>query len=372
MSVKCQVIMDELDRIAPRYLAESWDNVGLLVGSPLQDVSNLMVALDVTGDVIKQAIATHTDMIITHHPFIFKGIKNVRADLPHGRLLTELIKNDIAVYAAHTNLDIAVGGINDVLANRLHLADIEVLSSSHSDKLIKLVVFTPKSHAESVRRAISEAGAGYIGNYSHCTFATDGVGTFLPLADTNPFIGTAGVLEQVAEVRLETVLPEKISQRVLNAMFKAHPYEEVAYDLYPLVNDGPKIGLGRMGNLPTTKLLAVFANDVKKMLGINWVKVAGPSDKAVRKVAVCGGSGASLIQTAALAGADVLVTGDVKYHEAQDAVSAGIAIIDAGHFGTENVIVDHLGQYLDERACQGKWGVEIVTDKSSKDIFNRY
>lgn len=372
MSIKCQLIINELDKLAPRYLAESWDNVGLLVGSPAQNISRILIALDVTDNVVDHALANKADMIVTHHPLIFKGIRNVRTDLPHGQLLAKLIKNDIAVYAAHTNLDIADGGINDILANKLNLTNIESLSSGYADKLIKLAVFVPYTHAEAVRNAICDAGAGHVGNYSHCTFQTDGIGTFMPLEGTNPFLGSQGRIEQVSEVRLETVMPEKICNKVIKALLKAHPYEEVAYDLYQLANSRPQLGLGRIGSLTATKSLKVFADEVKQVLGINLVNVAGAEDQSIRKVAVCGGSGASLIQSAVFAGADVLVTGDVKYHEAQEAVAAGIAIVDAGHFATEVVVVDYLSKYLKAQAHNEKWDIEVFIDNISADVFRRY
>ncbi|MGI6092459.1 MAG: Nif3-like dinuclear metal center hexameric protein [Veillonellaceae bacterium] len=372
MPIKCQSIINELEKLAPRDLAEDWDNVGLLVGSPDQDISKILIALDVTDNVVDQAITNNSDMIVTHHPLIFKGIKNIRTDLPHGKLLAKLIKNDIAVYTAHTNLDIAAGGINDILASKLNLTNVQSLSPGHSEKLLKLAVFVPDTHAEAVRAAICDAGAGHVGNYSHCTFQTDGTGTFMPLEGTNPFLGSQGELEQVREVRLETVMSEKICNKVIKAMLKAHPYEEVAYDLYQLANTRPQLGLGRIGSLSAPKSLAEFVDEVKQALGINLVNVAGPENKSIWKVAVCGGSGASLIHSAAFAGADVLVTGDVKYHEAQEAVAAGIVIVDAGHFATEVVIVDYLSNYLGAQARNEKWGIEIITDNIRTDIFRRY
>lgn len=372
MSVKCQTIINELDKIAPHHLAETWDNVGLLVGSPEQSIKKIFLTLDVNEDVVEQALSNKVDMIITHHPLIFNGVKCIRTDLPQGRLLAKIIKNDIALYASHTNLDIACGGVNDILAGKFDLIDVEPLTESYVEKLIKLVVFVPVAHVEAVRQAICEAGAGHIGNYSCCTFQTDGMGTFLPQAGTNPFIGGAGKLERVQEVRLETVMPEKISKRVLEAMLKAHPYEEVAYDLFLLANKHSKLGIGRIGCLVVPKSLKEFALEVKKILGVNFLRVVGSQGKSINKVAVCGGSGAGLIQAAASAGADVLVTGDVKYHEAQDAIAANVAIIDAGHFATERVVIDYLYQILYTSAIKDGWNIEIVIDNTSKDVFCGY
>lgn len=369
MSVTCQVVMDALERLAPRCLAENWDNVGLLLGNPSQDVAKMRVVLDVTPEVAECAIADGVDLIVAHHPLIFHALNSIRYDLPQGRLIASLIKNDIAVYAAHTNLDTASGGVSDILAQHLNLQHIGQLAVGYSEKLVKLVVFVPQSHADQVREAIGRAGAGYIGNYSHCTFQCEGVGTFLPLAGTQPFIGKEGKLEHVAEVRIETIMPDRISRKVVKAMLRAHPYEEAAYDLYPLNNVGKSLGLGRIGTLEKPILLGEFAQLVKKALQTKSVTVAGSTDKLVAKVAVCGGSGAGLIHKAAFAGADVLVTGDVKYHEAQDAVAAGLAIIDAGHFATERPVVGGIYEYLKQTAIDNKWVVSIDYDSTSKDVF---
>ncbi len=369
MSVKCQVVIDAMEKIAPRYLAESWDNVGLLLGDPSQDVTKIRVVLDVTPEIAERAIADGVDLIVAHHPLIFRAINSIRYDLPQGKLISSLIKNDVAVYAAHTNLDTANGGVSDILAQRLNLQQIEQLAVGYSEQLVKLAVFVPQSHADQVREAIGRAGAGHIGNYSHCTFQCDGTGTFLPLDGTHPFLGKKGKLERVAEVRIETIMPDRITRKVVKAMLNAHPYEEVAYDLYPLNNTGKSLGLGRIGVLEKPVLLAEFAQSVKKALQTQSVTIAGPVEKTISKVAVCGGSGAGLIHEAAFAGADVLVTGDVKYHEAQDALAAGLAIVDAGHFATERPVVGSINEYLNQTAIDNKWAVSIDCDTTSEDVF---
>ncbi|MEN6413345.1 MAG: Nif3-like dinuclear metal center hexameric protein [Veillonellales bacterium] len=372
MSVKCQVVMDALEKLAPRHLAESWDNVGLLLGSPSQDVHKIMTALDVTEAVVDRAIEDGVDMLVAHHPLIFKAITSIRTDLPLGRLLERLIRAGMAVFAVHTNLDIAADGVNDILARKLQLNAIQPLTVSMTEKLVKFVVYVPFTHSEAVRTAMSQAGAGHIGNYSHCAFQSEGTGTFLPLTGTNPFIGKQGTLERVPEIRLETIMPEKSSNRVIKAVLRAHPYEEVAYDLYPLLNRGTGFGLGRIGELTETVPLNDFALRVKTALDIPFVRVAGQEKQKIKKVAVCGGSGAALIYKAKMAGADVLVTGDVKYHEAQNAQNAGIAVMDAGHFGTERPVISFLAQYLNQWAVQNKWSVDICGDSVCQDVFNVY
>lgn len=372
MPIKCRALIAELEKLAPKHLAEEWDNVGLLVGDPDQLIHKVIVTLDIDGEVVDEALKVGANMIIAHHPLIFKGLKNLRADLPLASLLTKLIKNGIAVYAAHTNLDSAPGGVNDVLAQKLKLIDIKPLTSVHQDKLCKLVVFVPVSHVEKVRKAISEAGAGHVGNYSHCTFATEGIGSFLPLAGTNPYIGKTGSLEFVPEYRLETIVPMQLKSQVINAMIAAHPYEEVAYDEYLLLNSGASYGLGRIGRLEETVTFETLINQVKTVLNITAVKAAGSTTTKITRVAVCGGSGAELVRNAVKAGADVLITGDVKYHEAQQAVAEGLAVIDAGHFATEQPIVECVVSYLANCVNKNSLSIEIIASTSNRDIFTVY
>jgi len=286
MSVRCHELIRELENWAPKHLAEDWDNIGLLLGSPEQSIHKILVTLDVDRDAVRQAVSMGADMIVAHHPLIFKGISNIRTDLPLGNMLCDLIKNEIAVYAAHTNLDSAACGVNDILAQKFNLKEVQPLTSVYQEKLYKLVVFVPNSHIEQVRNAIAESGAGHIGNYSHCTFTSQGIGTFLPLPASNPFIGQQNKLERVDESRLETIVPEQLRSSVINAMLAAHPYEEVAYDEYLLLNKHNNYGLGRIGQLTKPMTLADFAKQVKEVLMANSLAVAGDAQKTMKKVAV--------------------------------------------------------------------------------------
>ncbi len=370
MSVICRDILQELDKLAPKHLAESWDNIGLLLGDPVQKIQKIMIALDVDQSLVNEAIAANVDLIIAHHPLIFKGLTSIRTDSPQGRVLAGLIKAGIAVCAAHTNLDSAPGGVNDVLAQKLALTGIRPLTKVYQEQLHKLVVFVPATHLDQVRKAITEAGAGHIGNYSHCTFQTQGTGTFLPLTDAQPFIGQQGTLELVDECRLETVFPAAVRSQIITAMLAAHPYEEVAYDEYLLLNKGKSYGLGRVGCLVTPMGIEPFIEHVKTALHVDAVKVAGSAaGQMIGTVAVCGGSGASLMQEAIAAGADILVTGDVKYHEAQQAAAEGLTIIDAGHFATEQPVVGFVADYLKRRAKENLWNVTVIGNNSNKDVF---
>lgn len=360
MPVSVQTITNLLEKLAPKRLAEKWDNVGLQIGSYQDTVQKILVALDLTEAVLAEAKAAGADFIITHHPFLFKPLQSLRTDMMPGRLVKEVILSGIGVYAAHTNLDLANGGVNDALADRLGLKETKVLRPYGHEELEKIVVYVPKGYEDRVREAMTNAGAGWIGNYSDCTFQAPGIGTFLPREGTNPFLGAKGKLEKAEEVRLETIMPAAVRKKVVQAMLKVHPYEEVAYDIYPLLNEGEPYGLGRVGTLESPLDLPEFCRLVKEKLNIAFVRVAGELQRPVQKVAICGGAGSELLEAAKFAGADVLVTADVKYHEAQAAYHTGIAVIDAGHDATERVIVPVLCNYLREQLALLGHEVDIL------------
>lgn len=344
--VKAQTVINLIEKLAPKDLAEDWDNVGLQIGNPQSEVNKILVCLDLTEQILDQAVELDVEMIITHHPLIFKPLKKISLATPLGKKINKIIKNDLLVYSAHTNLDIAWGGINDILVEKLGLLQPQVLAATGEENFYKLVVFVPAGHEESLKEALASSGAGWIGNYSHCFFQTSGTGNFKPLEGTNPFLGSIGKVETTEEYRLETIIPEKCLKRALQSMLKAHPYEEVAYDLYLLANEGKKVGLGRVGYLPEPLTLAEFVSQVKNSLGVKQLRVVGDLDNQIRKVAVCGGSGGSLVSAAAFKGAQVLLTGDVKYHEARDAEDLALNVVDAGHDLTEQVIIPVLVEYL--------------------------
>jgi len=367
--VECQVIFDFIEEMAPCSQAEGWDNTGLQIGDPRAEVERIMLALDVNYDVVLEAKSRGAGLIVSHHPLLLKPLKSIRPDQPAGKLIEYIIKNGITVYAAHTNLDIATGGINSILAEKLGLIETSVLEPTGQERYIKLAVFIPAGHVEEVHQAVSEAGAGWIGNYSHCAFQTPGTGTFRPLSGTSPYIGREGKLERVEEVRLETIVPVDKLSSVLKAMIEAHPYEEVAYDLYPLENSGPAYGLGRVGRLAGPVSFREFARNIKEVLGLPAVRLGGSLENTVKKVAVCGGAGAKLWPAALRAGADTFVTGDVKYHEAQEMIAAGLNFIDAGHYGTETVILPVLQSYLEKRCLSGGLNVGIILSEVNTDPF---
>lgn len=365
MTVKCGDIIRFMEEFAPPSLAEDWDNVGLMVGSRDDEINKIMVCLDVTPEVIKAAHSNNINMIISHHPLIFKGLKRIDSGDLKGKMVMELIRKGINVYSAHTNLDVTDGGVNEQLSNVLGLKNLKNLKHYKTERLLKLVVFVPKDSVDKVREALGKAGAGWIGNYSDCTFSTEGIGTFKPQEGTNPYIGSKGNLEKVEEYRVETVASERIIDKVVSAMISAHPYEEVAYDLYPLELSGKEYGLGYVGEIDANTSLKDFVENVKKKLNTSKVRVIGNIEKEIEKVAVYCGSFGNEIIGVVKSKADVLVTGDVKYHDALDMLQMGMCVIDAGHFSTERIIVPRLVEILKEKFKT----IEILSNNVEEDPF---
>jgi dinuclear metal center YbgI/SA1388 family protein len=342
-------IVHVLDALAPAALAESWDNVGLLVGDAGAEARTVLVALDATAEVLDQAGACGAELLLTHHPLIFKPISRLTEDRGATSLAMRLVREGRGLIACHTNLDSAPGGLNAHVARLLGLRDPRPLLPTEARPLLKLVVYVPATHLDAVRAAIGDAGAGHIGNYDQCAFAAPGTGTFRAGAGAKPFVGTVGELERVEEVRLETVVPRPICGAVVAAMRKAHPYEEVAYDLLPLENPWVGAGLGRVGRLAEPTTVAGFLARVRTVLHTDRIGVVGDPDAPVRTVALCTGSGGDFAIRARGAGADLYLTGEVKHSQALLARQQGLALLDAGHFATERPAVPLMADYLRER-----------------------
>lgn len=357
-----------MEQLAPKHYAVPDDKIGLQLGTLQKDVRKVLVALDVTEDVVAEAIDSGAELIIAHHAIIFRPLQHLQTETPAGKLYERLIKHDIAVYIAHTNLDVTDGGINDMMAEALGLCGLRHLEDIHTERLKKLVVFVPQTHCEQVQEAVFAAGAGWIGKYSHCGFTVDGTGTFLPQEGADPFIGKRGKLEKVSEVRFETVVPESAEKRVIQALLKAHPYEEVAYDLYPMDLQGRTFGLGRVGKLPQPMSLGELTNRVKQAFAVPYARVVGNLDRKVRKVAVLGGSGSRYVHHALFAGADVLVTGDIDYHTAHDALAAGLCIIDPGH-NIEKIMKSRVADYLNEQLRDKSYDTEAIASAVDTEPF---
>lgn len=358
-------VVEHLENWAPKHLAYDWDPIGLQIGDLNSPCKKILVTLDVLESVVDEAIENDVNLIVAHHPLMFKPFDKIDLETPKGRIVKKLIQHEITVYAAHTNLDIAKGGVNDLLAERLGLMDLEVLVETEKEKLFKFVVFVPNDYEAEVRNAVSEAGAGHIGEYSHCTYRIEGRGTFKPLAGSEPFIGNQNELTKVEEVRLETIARESDLQGIIKAAKDAHPYEEMAYDIYPLEISGDSIGLGRIGFLEKEVPLKTFIADLKKALDVQNVRLTGNLKQNVKKVAILGGSGEKFYQYALNKGADVYVTGDVTFHHAQDAEALGLNLIDAGHY-IEKIIKKGLKDYLTKMLNDD---VKIIESEVNTDPF---
>jgi len=348
-----QDIAFALEAWAPPASKLDYDNVGLQVGHQDRAVTNVLVALDLTPKVVDEAVEIGAEMIVTHHPLFFRPHKRIVGNDLIGGMALRMAEQAIAYYAIHTNLDIAHGGVSFALAEKLGLEDIRFLEPTEGT-LVKLVVFVPETHAEAVRNALAATGAGRIGDYEACSFETKGTGRFKSGAEAIPHIGEAGGgLESVQEVRLEVEVARWHLNRVLKSVGAAHPYEEVAYDVYPVEKPASRVGSGAIGTLPSAMPLSDFLRVVAKQLDASSLRYSGNPDRSITTVAVCGGSGSSLIGRAMASGADVLITADVTYHrffEALDAVgSHQMAIIDPGHYETEAHTEQLLLDYLTPR-----------------------
>jgi dinuclear metal center YbgI/SA1388 family protein len=326
-------IIAYLEELAPRSLQESYDNTGLQVGDPQMEVSGVLVALDVSEGVLLEAEKLGFNLVLSHHPVIFGGLKSITGKNASERIVKMAIQKNMAIYSGHTNFDAISGGVNTALAQRLGLVDQRILAPL-SESLRKVVVFVPHAQLEPVRQAMFKAGAGHIGDYDSCSFNLEGTGTFRGGDETSPFAGKAGVFHQEPEIRLETIVPASRLSRLIRAMTEAHPYEEVAYDVYPLENSDPLRGSGLIGRLEDPMEEEVFMAFLKDRFRAPVIRHSALRGKKVQKVAVCGGSGAFLLGKARTAGADVFVTGDVKYHQFSEA-EGQMVIMDIGHFESE-------------------------------------
>jgi len=345
--MKIASIIQHLETIAPSYLQESYDNAGLLTGNTGWDCTGIIVSLDATEEVVLEAINKKCNLIVSHHPIIFSGLKRITGKNYVEKAIITAIKNDIAIYAIHTNLDNVINGVNGKIADKLGLINRQILLPK-KNLLKKLVIFAPVKEAEQVRNAIFNAGAGHIGNYSECSFNVEGEGTFKGTLGTNPFAGKIGERHTEKEIKIEVIFPSWIENSLIKAMIQAHPYEEVAYDIIPLDNVHQQTGGGLVGDLPEALDEKDFLSHLKKAFGLSIIRHTTLKNKKVSRVALCGGAGSFLIGTAIAADADFYVTSDVKYHEFFDANSQ-LVIADIGHFESEQYSIELLFDILSEK-----------------------
>ena len=366
--MNAQDIAGKIEEIFPLALAQDWDNVGLLIGDPQKAVKNILLTIDVTNDVVAEAKKLKTDLILSYHPVIWDGLKKITADWPTGAVY-ELVRSGIAVFSIHTALDAAIGGVNDGLAEMVGIVDGKPLGdyvANPAGDNYKLVVFVPVESLAKVSNAIFAAGAGAIGNYSHCGFGTEGTGTFLPGGGARPAIGRKGKLEKVAEMRFEAIVPAAKLEGVVAAMKKAHPYETPAFDVFKLHDPGPKLGLGRIGELGRPTPLAQIIRRIKRATGAKAIGIVGDEKRLVKRAAVCAGTCGSIINSVIAAGADLYLTGELKHHQALAAQEAGLTCICLSHTVSERFILKKIAKLLQKPLK----GIRIGISKKDADPFN--
>lgn len=367
-SITVGKVIELFEEWVPKKLASDWDNVGLQIGNFKTPVHKILITLDVTEAVVKEAIEANVNLIISHHPLLFRPLKQINLNQPKGKIINLLIKHDISVYSAHTNLDIVQGGVNDLIADKLNLEKTRVLIPESEEKMYKLHVYVPESHQEIVDQSLTKIGVGQMGNYKECSFRIKGLGTFTPNQSAHPFLGRQGVREEVKEVKLEYMLPDKLRSKAIQELVKSHPYEEPAFDLIELANEGKIYGLGRIGILPEEMTLKELTLHVKEAFQLTGLRVVGSLNQKVKKVAVIGGSGEKYYQQAKNLGADVYITGDVSFHFAQDAEAIGLSIIDPGHH-IEAIMITAIHEYLHQRFKDEGKQIEVIESKISTEPF---
>lgn len=345
--MKIQEIINYLASVAPPALQESYDNAGLLTGNADWDCTGIITTLDATQEVVKEAIEKKCNLIVAHHPVIFSGLRKITGKNYVEQTVITAIKNDVAIYAIHTNLDNVLHGVNAAIADKIGLQNRKILQPKN-DTLKKLFTFVPVDHAEKVRSAIFAAGAGHISNYSECSFNIAGQGTFKPGEGSHPFTGKVGIRHTEDEIKMEMIFPAWLEKNILTAMVAAHPYEEVAYDVVALNNQNQQVGSGLIGELAQPLSEQAFLNLLKDRFGLSVIRHTPLREKSVKKVALCGGAGAFLIGAAASSGADFYVSGDIKYHEFFDA-NGRLVIADIGHFESEQFTTELLFEILTQK-----------------------
>ena len=339
-----QELIDCLEALAPPAYQESYDNSGLIAGDPKDNISGVLLSLDCTEDVVEEAIRRSCNVVVAHHPIVFKGLKRLNGKNYVERTVIKAIQNRVAIYAIHTNLDHVATGVNSEIASQLGLKNVKILAPKRQI-LQKLTFFVPSAGADKVLDALYEAGAGNIGKYSECSFRTNGEGTFRPLEGAEPFSGQVGQLERASEQRIELMFPAYLERKVMQALRRSHPYEEVAYYLHTLENENQEVGAGAIGELPEPLSVGDFLAHLKKNMNVSVIKHTASARPKVQRVAVCGGAGSFLLSHALAAGADAFVTADFKYHEFFDAENR-IVICDIGHYESEVFTKQLLHDYL--------------------------
>jgi len=368
MHTNIRKVMKVMEQIAPSHLAESWDNVGLMVGDDLKMVENILLVLEVTEAVIDEAIDKNVDLIICHHPLIFKPLKKINTNDPISRMVLRLIENNINLFVAHTNLDISSVGTCHYLSELVGLDRVEYLTKTEFEHLYKLTVKVLPDHLDAVKKKMFALGAGQIGNYDECAYEYQGKGQFRPNGKANPFLGSAGKLETTEEVAVEVAVHKKDLNNVVNGMIKAHPYEVPAYDVIKLENKVNEQGIGVYGFLDKPLTLEELAKQLKTTLSSEGVRIVGDKNKKISRVAIVTGAGSDYFRDAKRK-ADVLITGDVKYHEAHLANQLKLSVIDAGHYETETIYMPRLKELLDQYFEEKSYDLNVLVSETNINPF---
>ncbi|MCC5895864.1 MAG: Nif3-like dinuclear metal center hexameric protein [Alkalibacterium sp.] len=369
-SVTVRDLIEAMEHLAPPSLAEDWDPIGLSFGSMDKEVKKVLIALDVDKDTIQEAKDNEVDLMITHHPAIFKPLKTLNSDDSRRQDYIELLKSDIAVYSAHTNLDAADSGMNDWLADRIGISetDREIVSVVSKSGFKKLAVYVPDYAADKVRRALHEAGAGEVGDYKDVSYTLEGHGRFTPQEGADPTEGEIGKEEYIHELRIEMMLKDRDVYKVIQALKSAHPYEEPVFDLFTLENQTESYGFGRIGTIEKPKSTEEMAALMQSLFNVDGIRYGATTKRPHKVVAVFGGSGAKYYRDALEKGATLFITGDVSYHDAQDMLRDGIEFVDAGHY-MEAICVPELHSYLTQVKEKNNWSVDLLEATTQKDVF---
>ncbi|MBO0479642.1 dinuclear metal center YbgI/SA1388 family protein [Vagococcus fluvialis] len=370
MSITGYEFIQRLESYCPLYLAEKGDPVGLHIGTLNKPVKNIMMTLDVRPAVVKEAIEKKVDLIIAKHPPIFRPIKRLTTDDFQTQMYADLIKNDIAVYAAHTNMDIVSPGLNDWFLEKLDIIPDDFVTKTHSFNYKKLVVFTPRSHSGLIREQMAKIGVGQIGpDYSDCSYTSSGTGRFKPINGATPYIGEKDNIEVVEEDRIEFLFSELIEKEVIQSLIKVHPYEEPAFDIFTVENLKDEYGLGRVGDLKEPMSLMDFTKKVKTVFHLDGLRlITDTKDKEVKRIAICGGSGEKFYKDALKKKADVYITGDVYYHTAHDMIEEKLSVIDPGHY-IEELCKEKFVELFNTWKKENNWDVSFMISETNTNPF---
>lgn len=369
MEAKIFDIIKAMETIAPIWLSEEWDNVGLQVGRKDWPVRKIWISLDPSPDVVNDACRNDVDLLITHHPLIFHPLRSINLNTDVGDIIQKAIRYQMAIFSAHTNLDNTIDGLNDVLAQRIGINKLKVLGKVSASENYKLVLYVPMAYEQQILNSIFETKAGEIGSYTCCSFRNKGTGTYRPGSSSKPFAGKVGEITHADEIRIEIVVRKSDLNSVIEHVRKNHPYETMAYDIYPLITNEDRQGSGRIGDLDESTELISFARTIKEKLGLNSIKIAGNPDLTVKTVAVCTGSGSSLVKNFISSGAQVYISGDLRYHDARAVEAANLGLIDIGHFASEHLIVDVLAKRLKKVLSKHEIFVKVEAYGLEQDPF---